>query len=374
MRHAEDEVRGAVEPVDHPAPRRPGDVGALLAEQAVVGAARPQQPDDRALGGAVGGHHRVPGRGLVGDLAGGALGGRGAGGRAHRLLGQREIVGELVGHLRQHRTLSSPMPHPSRTAVGTWSGGRFMRFGRPLDDERLLALLRPGDGIDTVITADAYGAGEADALLGRALRGRPARGLLPDRRDRPRLLRGRARGGQGLPALHRSPAARPGRVRGLRAHGGRAQPRALRRRALRRPAAAQPGPHGLHEPGGVGRAPGRPRRGPGGAARRRPRPRQRLHARRHRLLRALRRADRLGDDHPQPARAVARRAGAPRGTAPRRAADHPRRRLRRPVPRRRPARARVRPARPPRLPPRRAGSRPAATRSSACARSPTPTA
>jgi aryl-alcohol dehydrogenase-like predicted oxidoreductase len=65
------------------------------------------------------------------------------------------------------------MPHPSRTAVGTWSGGRFMRFGRPLDDERLIALLRPGDGIDTVITADAYGAGEADALLGRALEGVP---------------------------------------------------------------------------------------------------------------------------------------------------------------------------------------------------------
>jgi aryl-alcohol dehydrogenase-like predicted oxidoreductase len=55
--------------------------------------------------------------------------------------------------------------------MGTWSGGRFMRFGEPLDDERLQALLRPGDGIDTVITADAYGAGEADLLLGRALRG-----------------------------------------------------------------------------------------------------------------------------------------------------------------------------------------------------------
>ena len=60
---------------------------------------------------------------------------------------------------------------PTITAVGTWSGGRFMHFGEPLEDERLLALLRPGHGIDTVITADAYGAGEADALLGRALRG-----------------------------------------------------------------------------------------------------------------------------------------------------------------------------------------------------------
>src|SRR5918997_3738363 len=58
-------------------------------------------------------------------------------------------------------------------AVGTWSGGRFMHFGEPLSDERLEALLRPGDGIGTVVTADAYGAGEADSLLGRALRGVP---------------------------------------------------------------------------------------------------------------------------------------------------------------------------------------------------------
>jgi aryl-alcohol dehydrogenase-like predicted oxidoreductase len=57
------------------------------------------------------------------------------------------------------------------TAIGTWSGGRFMHFGEPLDDARLLALLRPGNGIDTAITADAYGAGEADRLLGRALEG-----------------------------------------------------------------------------------------------------------------------------------------------------------------------------------------------------------
>jgi aryl-alcohol dehydrogenase-like predicted oxidoreductase len=60
---------------------------------------------------------------------------------------------------------------PTSTAIGTWSGGHHMRFGEPLDDARLLALLRPGDGIDTVITADAYGAGEADGLLGRALEG-----------------------------------------------------------------------------------------------------------------------------------------------------------------------------------------------------------
>jgi aryl-alcohol dehydrogenase-like predicted oxidoreductase len=62
---------------------------------------------------------------------------------------------------------------PTTTAVGTWSGGRFMHFGEPLEDERLLALLRPGDGIDTVITADVYGAGQADSVLGEALRGVP---------------------------------------------------------------------------------------------------------------------------------------------------------------------------------------------------------
>ena len=63
------------------------------------------------------------------------------------------------------------MPEPTRTAIGTWSGGRFMHFGEPLDDDRLVALLRPDERLRTVITADAYGAGEADALLGRALAG-----------------------------------------------------------------------------------------------------------------------------------------------------------------------------------------------------------
>jgi aryl-alcohol dehydrogenase-like predicted oxidoreductase len=58
---------------------------------------------------------------------------------------------------------------PTTTAIGTWSGGRFMHFGEPLEDERLLTLLRPGDGVSTVMSADAYGAGEADRLLGRAI-------------------------------------------------------------------------------------------------------------------------------------------------------------------------------------------------------------
>lgn len=46
-----------------------------------------------------------------------------------------------------------------------------MHFGEPLDDERLATLLRPGEGISTLITADAYGAGDADRLVARALAG-----------------------------------------------------------------------------------------------------------------------------------------------------------------------------------------------------------
>jgi aryl-alcohol dehydrogenase-like predicted oxidoreductase len=60
---------------------------------------------------------------------------------------------------------------PSRAAIGTWSGGRFLRFGEAVGEERLGALLRPEDGIDTVLSADTYGQGEADSLLGRALEG-----------------------------------------------------------------------------------------------------------------------------------------------------------------------------------------------------------
>ena len=46
-----------------------------------------------------------------------------------------------------------------------------MHFGVPLDDERLSALLAPDERIWTVLTADVYGAGDADRMLGRALAG-----------------------------------------------------------------------------------------------------------------------------------------------------------------------------------------------------------
>jgi aryl-alcohol dehydrogenase-like predicted oxidoreductase len=60
---------------------------------------------------------------------------------------------------------------PGRAAIGAWSGGRFLHFGEAIGEDRLAALLRPGEGIDTVLTADAYGQGEADRVLGRALAG-----------------------------------------------------------------------------------------------------------------------------------------------------------------------------------------------------------
>jgi aryl-alcohol dehydrogenase-like predicted oxidoreductase len=63
------------------------------------------------------------------------------------------------------------MADPGHVAVGTWSGGRYMHFGVALEEDRLAALLRPGDGIDTLLTADAYGAGEGDRLAGRAIAG-----------------------------------------------------------------------------------------------------------------------------------------------------------------------------------------------------------
>ncbi len=64
-----------------------------------------------------------------------------------------------------------PVRTPGRAAIGAWSGGRYLHFGEAIEPERLEALLRPGDGIDTILTADVYGAGEADSLLGRALEG-----------------------------------------------------------------------------------------------------------------------------------------------------------------------------------------------------------
>ena len=61
----------------------------------------------------------------------------------------------------------------TRTAYGTWSGGRYMHFGEALDEERYLAAIQHAyqAGIRSFVTADTYGVGEADRMIGKALHG-----------------------------------------------------------------------------------------------------------------------------------------------------------------------------------------------------------
>lgn len=56
-----------------------------------------------------------------------------------------------------------------------WSAGRFMHFGEPFDDDQFIRVIRLAydKGIRTFLTADVYGSGEADTLIGRALAGIP---------------------------------------------------------------------------------------------------------------------------------------------------------------------------------------------------------
>lgn len=48
-----------------------------------------------------------------------------------------------------------------------------MHFGEPLDDQRFVSLIAPDQSISTLVTADVYGEGAADQMLGRAIAGRP---------------------------------------------------------------------------------------------------------------------------------------------------------------------------------------------------------
>lgn len=83
-------------------------------------------------------------------------------------------VGEITSEEAGGRGDAADRPlDPTHTAIGAWSGGAFMPFGERLPDERLCALLRPDAGVRTVLTADVYGTGEADRMVGRALEGLP---------------------------------------------------------------------------------------------------------------------------------------------------------------------------------------------------------
>lgn len=63
----------------------------------------------------------------------------------------------------------------TRTAFGAWNGGRFMNYGDALTDERWISVAQHAyrQGIRTFMTADVYGSGAADELMGRALAGLP---------------------------------------------------------------------------------------------------------------------------------------------------------------------------------------------------------
>jgi len=63
----------------------------------------------------------------------------------------------------------------TRTAFGTWNGGRFMHFGTPLEEGHFAELIRRAydRGIRTFMTADVYGSGAADTAIGQALKGLP---------------------------------------------------------------------------------------------------------------------------------------------------------------------------------------------------------
>ena len=63
----------------------------------------------------------------------------------------------------------------SRTAFGSWNGGRFIQYGQALSEERWISVAQHAyrHGIRTFITADVYGNGAADDLLARALAGLP---------------------------------------------------------------------------------------------------------------------------------------------------------------------------------------------------------
>jgi aryl-alcohol dehydrogenase-like predicted oxidoreductase len=61
----------------------------------------------------------------------------------------------------------------TQEAYGTWCGGRFMHYGEMLSEERYMDCIRLAydTGFRTFVTADVYGNGRADDMLGQALSG-----------------------------------------------------------------------------------------------------------------------------------------------------------------------------------------------------------
>ncbi|MDF2377520.1 MAG: aldo/keto reductase [Verrucomicrobiales bacterium] len=61
----------------------------------------------------------------------------------------------------------------TKTAFGSWSGGRFMHFGQRMEEDRWVKMARQAydEGVRTFLTSDVYGIGQGDELLGKALEG-----------------------------------------------------------------------------------------------------------------------------------------------------------------------------------------------------------
>ena len=60
---------------------------------------------------------------------------------------------------------------PTKTAFAMWNGGRYVNFGKPVTEKRLIKLARLAyeNGIRTFVTSDVYKQGESDLLLKQAL-------------------------------------------------------------------------------------------------------------------------------------------------------------------------------------------------------------
>src|SRR3954451_6211045 len=74
-----------------------------------------------------------------------------------------DIPGEVLPTGVWHAESMDALGH---VCLGSWSGGRHMHFGEPLDDDRLAALLRPDAAIDSGGTSGADRGGAAHGAGG----------------------------------------------------------------------------------------------------------------------------------------------------------------------------------------------------------------
>jgi len=134
----------------------------------------------------------------------------------------------------------------TRTAYGTWNGGRYMHFGEPVDEARFDTCIRRAydKGIRTFMTADVYGNGAADEAIGRSLAGLPRDSYCLVGIIGTIFTAARATGKR---ASRASPIRGCGSraISGIRPHGHRALARPLPLGSFRLPHAAQSRQHRL---------------------------------------------------------------------------------------------------------------------------------